>query len=525
MISADTAAVIAKAARNFGDKIALVDWDTGVRRSFRETDERVNRLANALLGLGLKKEDTVATVNRNCPEHVEMMFAAIKSGAKRTHVNPRLTPEDLAWLLNDAETKFLFVSEQYMETIQKLRPQLKTVKHIISISGKAPDTLDYEELLAGSSPEAPNLTLDDDELGQLWYTAGTTGKPKGVALPRRSDMAVTRNTLLDMLPHLNEDDAFLALQPLYHGAGLFILAAWIRGLKHVTVHRYDPEIAYPAVEKEKITFIKTVPTVLVRFLTHADIDKHDLSSLRTIVYGAAPMPVDKLKDGLRRFGQIFIQGYGQSEALGTIATLSRKDHRLEGTPEQTARLAAVGRPYTYVDVRVVDESGKGVPTGEAGEVIVRGDHIMKSYWKVPQEVTDDKLRDGWIYTGDIGKFDNDNYLFLVDRKGQMIISGGLNVFPNEVEQVLYQYKGVLEASVFGIPDEQWGEAVKAVVALKPGTKVTEAELITFCRDRIAHYKAPKSIDFRDSLPKSDSGKILTKELKAPYWKGRDRQIN
>jgi len=250
-----------------------------------------------------------------------------------------------------------------------------------------------------------------------------------------------------------------------------------------------------------------------------------LSSVHTLIYGAAPMPVDKLKEGIRRFGPIFTQGYGQAEALGNITFLSRKDHKIEGTPQEVARLASAGRPYTYVDVRVVDDSGKEVPVGEPGEVIVKGDHIMKGYWKLPQEQTDEKLRNGWIYTGDIGKWDEAGYLYLVDRKGAMIISGGLNIFPNEVEQVLYQYPGVVEAAVFGVPDEQWGEAVKAVVALKPGSEAAEKDIIAFCRDSLAHYKVPRSVEFRESLPKSDVGKILTKELREPYWKGLEKRIH
>jgi len=521
----NTAKVIAKAAKWYGDKTALVCWETKQRRSFRETDERVNRLANGLLSLGLKKGDTVASLNRNCPQHVEIMFASIKSGGVRANMNPRLNLSDKAWLLNDSEAKVLFVSEEYLNEIQSVRGELKTVKHIIAISGKLPGMINYEELITSSRPEAPETEVDDDEIGMLRYTAGTTGRPKGVVLARRNEMAVTRNILLDMLPHINSRDVYLALQPLYHGAGLFVLGAWIRGLKHVTVARFDPEIAFNVIEKERVTVIKTVPTVLIRLINHPDIDKYDLSCVNTIVYGASPMPVDKLKEGIRRFGPVFVQGYGQTEAQGTVTFLGKEEHKLEGTPRETARLASVGRAYTYVDVRVVDDSGKDVPPGELGEVIVKGDHIMKSYWKLPQEQTDEKLRDGWIYTGDIGKFDEEGYLFLVDRKGAAVKTGGLLVFPSEVEQVLHRYPGVVEAAVFGVPDEQWGEAIKAVVVLKSGAKATEEDIITFCKGELAHYKAPKSVEFRESLPKSDTGKILTKELREPYWKGHEKRIH
>jgi long-chain acyl-CoA synthetase len=525
MNSVNTAKVISKVARYYGDKTALVCWETQERRSFRETDERTNRLAKGLLDLGLVKGDRVATLNNNCPQHVEMVFASIKSGAVRVNVNTRLSASDKAWLLNNSEAKVLFVGQEYLDEVRSIRAELKTVKHFISISDRFPGMMSYEELIADCSPEAPDVELDDDEIGLLMYTGGTSGKPKGVALPRRSDMAVTRNLLLDQVPDITSRDIFLAIQPLFHGAGLLILATWIRGLTHVTVAKTDPEIAFKVIEKERVSFVKTVPTVLIRLLNHPDIDKHDLSSIRTIIYGAAPMPAEKLKEGIRRFGPIFIQGYGQTEALATITTLGKEDHKLEGRPQGIERLSSAGKPFTYVDVRVVDDSGKEVPVGETGEVIVRGDHIMKGYWKLPQEQTDQKLRNGWIYTGDIGKMDEQGYLYLVDRKGMMIVTGGLNVFPNEVENVLYQYPGIAAAAVFGVPDEQWGEAVKAAIVLKPGVKATEEEIIGFCKSNLAHYKAPKSVDFRERLPQTDTGKILIAELRDPYWKGYTRRIH
>jgi acyl-CoA synthetase (AMP-forming)/AMP-acid ligase II len=235
------------------------------------------------------------------------------------------------------------------------------------------------------------------------------------------------------------------------------------------------------------------------------------------------MPVEKLKQDIHRFGNVFIQGYGQSEAPNTICYLPREDHVTEGPPEKVARLASVGRPYTLVRVRIVDNMGKDVPVGELGEIIVSGDHIMAGYWKEPEE-TAEALKDGWLHTRDIGRFDKDGYVYLVDRKSEMIISGGLNIYPTEVEQVLYSHPAVSEAAVIGVPDNDWGEIVKAIVVLKPGMKAREEELINLCRDSMASYKKPRSVEFRDSLPKSATGKILRKELREPYWKGRERKI-
>jgi acyl-CoA synthetase (AMP-forming)/AMP-acid ligase II len=292
----------------------------------------------------------------------------------------------------------------------------------------------------------------------------------------------------------------------------------------VIVPEFNAEVAFDTIEKEKVTVVKTVPTVLVRMLAHPDIRKRDLRSVRTIIYGASPMPIEPLRQALQIFGPIFIQNYGQSEAPMTISLLRKEDHILEGEIDKKARLTSAGRPYTLVEVRVVDEHGKDTAVGETGEVIVRGDHVMKEYWQLPQE-TEETLKDGWLHTRDMARVDRDGYIYLVDRKSEMIISGGLNIYPNEVEQVLYEHPAVLEAAVFGVPDKDWGEAVKAVVALKPGMKATEQELIDFCKSRLASYKKPKTIDFIPSLPKSPEGKVLRRAMREPYWKGHDRRIN
>jgi acyl-CoA synthetase (AMP-forming)/AMP-acid ligase II len=314
------------------------------------------------------------------------------------------------------------------------------------------------------------------------------------------------------------------MQPLYHGAGSYVAPVWIRGATHVIVSDFDPEIILEAIEKEKVTVLKTIPTLLIRLIGHPDIKKRDLSSLRTIVYGASPMPTGKLKEAISIFGPILIQTYGQSEAPNTITLLKKEDHIIKGTPQEVARLSSAGRPYSEVEVRIVDEKGNDVPPGVEGEVIVRGDVTMGGYWMDPIK-TAETFRDGWIYTGDIGRWDELGYLYLVDRKGEMIISGGLNIYPSEVEQVLNEHKAVLEAAVFGVPDESWGESVKAVVVLKPGFKASEQELIEFCRNSLPGYKKPKSVEFRDTLPKSGAGKILRKALKDEYWKGYDRRIH
>jgi acyl-CoA synthetase (AMP-forming)/AMP-acid ligase II len=339
---------------------------------------------------------------------------------------------------------------------------------------------------------------------------------------RNSFLLVARNILLDILPDLGGSDVFIGLQPIYHAVGSFVLPCWIRGVTQVIAPDFDASTIFPLIANEKVTVIKTIPTLINRYLADPEIKNQDFSGIKTIVYGASPIATDKLKQALKIFGQVFIQNYGQSEAPLTLCCLKKEDHVVEGTPEQMAPLASVGRPYSMVELKIVDDQGKEVGEDETGEVIVRTDHAMMSYLNRPEE-TASKLIDGWIHTGDIGKINN-GYVYLMDRKGEMIISGGLNVYPREVEQVLYEHPAVHEACVFGVPDEKWQEAVKAAVVLKSGMTATEKELIDFCKEKLASYKKPQSIDFKNDLPKSAQGKILRRELRDPYWKGYTRPI-
>lgn len=513
---------IDRGTKYWANKIAIIsEWGSF---TFREIDERVNRLANGLMRLGCHPGCHIGVILNNCHQYIEIYFAKHKLNTVWVTLSGRMSEKELAWQINDAEIGTILVGEEYLGKVETIKTSLKTVQNYIAVTGSSPGFISYEELISSSTPERPKVEVKGSDLSRISYTGGTTGRPKGLMISRRSDEAVMRNILLDSVADLHRRDVFLALQPFYHAVWTYALPCWLRGATQILTPHWSPQNVCETIEKERVTIVKTVPTLLVRLLDYQRLREHDLSSLRTIIYGGAPMPVEKLKQLIELLGPIFVGNYGQAEAPMTIATLSKKDHLTEDISSGMKRLHSAGRPYTFVDVKIVDHEGKKVPTGELGEVIVKGDHIMTDYWHRHPEIDEEPIKEGWVHTRDIGFFDNEGFLYLVDRKSEMIITGGFNVYPNEVEQVLCMHPSVQEAAVVGIPDEEWGESIKAFVVVKPGKPVTEQELIDFVKDYLASYKKPKSVEFRDNLPKSDVGKILRRVLREPYWKGREKNV-
>jgi acyl-CoA synthetase (AMP-forming)/AMP-acid ligase II len=518
--------LINRASKEFPDHTAVIYGD--VRRTFTDLNGRVNRFANGLLKLGIRKGDRVGMLLNNCCEFIEIDFALSKTGIVRVPLNARLAGSDHEYMLNDSASHTLIYGERFTETVQAIQRSLRTVRKLIRISeGFSKENilgaLDYEDLINNNPPHEPQEDVEEDDLHTLFYTSGTTGKPKGAMLTQRSWANVAINLVLDYGP-VTEEDVILNTQPLSHGAGFFVLPYFIKGATNVLIPEFKPSVVFETIEREKVTVLKLVPSMLYQLIEAPEKSQYDLSSLHSVIYGGSPIAAPRLVEAIHFFGKKLIQLYGQAEAPMCISTLSKKDHLIEGSEDVVKRLSSAGKPCLNVEVRIVDENGKDLQPGEVGEVIVRGYHIMKGYWNLP-DATAEVLRDGWVHTGDLGYFDSEGYIFLVDRKRDVIISGAFNIYPKEIEDVIVTHPKVKEVAVIGVPDEKWGEAVKAVVVPKKGVEVTEQEIIDYCRDHMASFKKPKTVDVIEKLPRNPYGKILKTVLREPYWKGFDRRIH
>lgn len=490
----------------------------------RQVRDRIFRLSNALLGLGLEKGDRVAVLLTNSHYSVECFYALACAGLVLVPMNSRNAAREHLYMLENAEVRAVLVGQEFLGVIQPILSEASGVSHAVCINGPAPQGwLDYETLIAGAGVEEPQIELLDEDLSSIRYTSGTTGRPKGVMHSQRGALTTVYSTLMDGLD-IKSTDSVALIGPVTHASGSYILPHLVRGAKVVILPGFDVTNVLRTVEQERVTMIHLIPTMLVMILASPEIDRYDLSSLKTIRYGASPISPDVLKRAIGIFGDIFVQGYGLTEASMPMSLLLKDDHILDGSEKSIRRLSSIGREVTFSKVRIMDDEGNFVPPGQIGEIVVQSSQVMQGYWKNP-EATAEALRGGWLHTRDMGFMDEEGYIYLVDRKEDMIISGGFNIYPKEVEDVLYMHPAVLEAAVFGIPDEKWGETVKAAVSLKTGQKATEQEIIEHCKTHLAGYKKPTSVDFLDQLPKGHTGKIVRRELKDPYWRGKERKIN
>lgn len=494
----------------------------GKEFSFAQIQDRANRLANALLVLGIQKEDRIGVIQVNCNEFLEIYFAIAKVGAIMVPLNFRAKEDELAYMLGNSESKALFVGDRYLDMARRMIPSLSTVKHFISIDSKQKDYLYYNDLLAHASPDEVFTEIGDDDVTILMYTAGTTGRPKGVPQRHSGFVSYMLSNVQPADPDINEVN--LLTVPLYHVAGIqALLAATYGGRTIAMMRQFEVKEWLETVQRTRATRAMLVPTMLKRVIDDPDFAKYDLSSLKVITYGAAPMPFEVIKKAIETLPDVrFINAFGQTETASTICMLGPEDHNLRCEPilkeKKLRRLqASIGHPLPDVEMKVIDpETGKDLPLGETGMIVARGPRVMSGYWKDAEKTAKAMTPDGWLKTSDMGYVDEDGYFYLAGRADDMIIRGGENISPEEVEQVLNSHPKLDEVAVIGIADNEWGQEVMAVCVLKENQKATQQEIVDFCRDKISSFKRPKYIVFCEALPRNPMGKVLKRNLRSEY---------
>ena len=505
------------------DAIALTFEDR--KTSFAAFDRLTNRVANALLAAGVRKDQRICYLGKNSDHYFELLFGAAKMGAVMTPVGWRLAPPEVAYIVGDAAAPLLFVGPEAMGLAQAAAATLNPAPTLIAMEAGGPTGLTLYEAWRDAAPDTdPDVAISPGDVAVQLYTSGTTGRPKGAMLSHANVLAGRRAAAEAKMPWnaWGPDDVSLVAMPVSHigGTGWGIVGLF-NGAKGVVAREFDPFKVLDFIEGDHISKMFMVPAALQIVVRQPRARAVDYSRLKYILYGASPIPLDLLRECMEVFGCGFCQQYGMTETCGTIVYLPPEDHDPAGTP----RMRAAGLPMPGVEVKVMDETGGAVATGAVGEVAIRSVSNMVGYWNLPDATAATVGADGWLRTGDAGYLDADGYLFIHDRVKDMIISGAENIYPAEVESAVYGHPAVAEVAVIGVPDDQWGEAVKAVVVLKPDMAATAEEIIAFARTRIAAFKAPKSVDFIAALPRNASGKILRRELREPYWAGRERRVN
>lgn len=515
--------LLTKSAQTFPDNPAVIHGSKTL--TYSQFNSRVNRLANALNRLGIGQGDNVALLQYNYPEMLESMFACFKAGCGAVPINFRLHPNEFSFIIDHSEAKAVILSPEFNKQSHEIRGRIPKARHLITLSDAQDELLDYERLISPESDQFTDVHVQPDDMAWLFYTSGTTGMPKGAMLTHRNLLAMNMNFYADICPGFGAGEVILHAAPLSHGSGLYALPNIGKGALNVILESksFDPDLVFKTIEEYRITNMFAAPTMVKLMADSPAVSRYDHSSLKALAYGGAPMLVEDLKEAITRLGPCLVQLFGQGESPMTITYLPHGDHVLEGSPEQMKRLGSAGIQRTDVEVKIFDTVGRKLPPNDTGEIVTRSDLVMKGYWRNP-EATARTIKDGWLHTGDMGYMDEDGYLFIMDRSKDMIISGGENIYPREIEEVLVRHPAVREVAVVGVPDTKWGEAIKAVVALVPGRSAIEAELISFCKEHIASYKKPKTVDFVDELPKNNYGKILKRELRAKYWAEKERKV-
>jgi len=499
---------------------ALAIHYDGTDITFGELDARSNRLANALAATGIGDGDRVAFLDKNGPEYFETTFALSKLNAVNVAVNWRLAPTEIAQVINDSTAKALVVGPDFVPHIEKIEADIPTVSTIVAIGGHA-RWEDYEAFVAGHVATDPGTEGSGSDVAFQLYTSGTTGLPKGVMLTNDNFFKGVMNVTESW--RFTPDSVNIAVMPMFHIAGSgYSMVGLYHGCRTILLREVDPARILDVIPEFGVTNAFFVPAVIQFLLMTPGVREKDFSTLRAILYGASPITDSVLMNAMQTFECEFIQVYGLTETTGAITQLDPEHHDPVGNPKL---LRSCGKPYPWVEMRIVDpETNEDVPDGTVGELWTRSPQNMKGYWANEAATRAALDEEGWFKTGDAGYRDENGFLFLHDRVKDMIVSGGENIYPAELENVLAKHPAVGDVAVIGVPDEKWGEAVKAVVVRQEGAEVTDQELITFAREHLAGYKLPKSVDFTDELPRNPSGKLLKREIREPYWQGANRRI-
>lgn len=491
--------------------------------TFNEVGELSCRIANKLLALRLPKETKGAVWSANDVTAWACTLGLWRANMTWLPVNARNSAEENHYILDAFDCEVMFYQSYFAEIIAELRLKLPKIRHWICIDADGADAPSLEAWTAGQLSTKPEVVSHMDDVIMLSSTGGTTGKPKGVMNTHRSTQTFIAHYMLACAYRDGEKPVNMAAAPMTHTAGLLAVPCTAQGGTVVVVTKPDPALMLGAIAQYKVTEFFLPPTVIYKLLEIPGIEKVEFSSVKYLMYGAAPMSVGKLKKAIELWGPIMAGGYGQTEAPAGISNLRPDEHMVDGQIAGDGRLSAVGRPNPLIRVEMMNDANQILPRGETGEICVRGDLVMKGYYKQPEK-TAETIINGWLHTGDVGHIDADGYLHITDRKKDMIISGGFNVYPSEVEQVIWCHPAVQDCAVIGVPDEKWGEAVKAVVELNGDCSVTAEELIALCKSRLGSVMAPKSVDFIAVLPRSPVGKVLKKDLREQYWEKAQRKI-
>ena len=495
--------------------------DARISRTFNEVQADSYRFANAIAEAGFQPGQKAAIYSPNCVEGFVAMIGLFRSGVAWVPINARNAIDENTYILDAFDVEILFYHSEFeglLATIREKCPQIRNFVCLDKVGVDAPSMTDWWANVPAADPD---VAIGSNDLVGILSSGGTTGRPKGIMLTQLNWVTMIANYYATLNPGPNP--VHLVIAPMTHAAGIMGVTLMAAGGGSVILPSFDAKAVADTIEAEKVTHLFLPPTAIYMLLSLPGIRERDFSSLREFLYAAAPMAVDKLRECLEIFGPVMVQSFGQAESPMFCTILKQEDHLVVGDPEREHRLASCGRPTLLTPVAIMDDDGNLLAAGERGEIVVRGDLVMKGYYKNP-EATEEASLFGWHHTGDIGRIDKDGLLYIVDRKKDMIISGGFNVYPSEVEQVIWSHPAVQDCAVIGVPDEKWGEAVKAIIELKPGATLETDEIITLCKARLGSVKAPKSVEIWDVLPRSPVGKVRKKDIRETFWSGKDRMV-